>query len=393
MVDAYGHVTVRHPDNPGRYLMSCSRAPELVTLDDIMEFTLDGEPVDDSGRVPYAERFIHGAIYEKRPDVNSVVHNHSHAVIPFGVTGVKLRPIVHVGASIGAEVPVWDIRDKFGETNLLVVNMEQGRDLADCLGGNRVALMRGHGCAVAGGSHQQSTMTSVYLQVAGRAAGGSDADGRGHLSLRCRDRALLGHLHQRDIGQPGVAVSPPPRRRDRPLGGGEWRGPAARSPPPSRTRRPAAGSGLVASLPDGWIAALIEEFEADSRFDHVPVNREESAIGLCSGAFFGGRGSLALMGASGLMTCIYAITKINYTYMVPMTIFITMRGRLGDRAKFHVSNGLYLEPVMQSIDLPYTVIERRDQLGEIRRAEAHSRTISRPVVVGFTRDLLYGESA
>ena len=166
VVDAYGHVTIRHPDDPGRYLMSCSRAPELVSLDDIMEFTLDGEPVDDSSRVPYAERFIHGAIYEKRPDVNSVVHNHSHAVIPFGVTGVRLRPIIHVGAAIGADIPVWDIRDNFGETNLLVVNMEQGRDLADCLGGNRVALMRGHGCAVAGGSHRQSVMTSVYLQVA-----------------------------------------------------------------------------------------------------------------------------------------------------------------------------------------------------------------------------------
>ena len=124
----------------------------------------------------------------------------------------------------------------------------------------------------------------------------------------------------------------------------------------------AAGCGieLVASLPDGWIAALIEEFDSDARFDHIPVNREESAIGLCSGAFFGGKGALALMGASGLMTCIYAITKINYTYMVPMTIFITMRGRIGDRAKFHVSNGLYLEPVMQSIDLPYTVIERTE---------------------------------
>lgn len=166
VVDAYGHVTVRHPDKPERYIMSCSRAPELVSLGDIMEFTLDGAPVDDSGRVPYAERFIHGAIYEKRPDVNSVVHNHSHAVIPFGVTGVKLRPIVHVGATIGTDIPVWDIRDRFGDTNLLVVNMDQGRDLADCLGGNRVALMRGHGCAVAGTSHQQSVMTSVYLQVA-----------------------------------------------------------------------------------------------------------------------------------------------------------------------------------------------------------------------------------
>ena len=148
-----------------------------------------------------------------------------------------------------------------------------------------------------------------------------------------------------------MAVSPPPRRHGRFLGGGDGR---AQPRDRRRHRREAAGAGieLVASLPDGWIAALIEEFEADPRFDHIPVNREESAVGLCSGAFFGGKGSLALMGASGLMTCVYAITKINYTYMVPMLIFITMRGRIGDRAKFHVSNGLYLEPVMQSIDLP-----------------------------------------
>ena len=155
-----------------------------------------------------------------------------------------------------------------------------------------------------------------------------------------------------------------------------------------------AGCGieLITSLPDGWIAELIERFEVDDRFDHVPVNREESAIGLCSGSFFGGKRSLALMGASGLMTCIYAITKINYTYMVPLLIFITMRGRLGDRAKFHVSNGLYLEPVMNAIDLPYTVIERRDQIGEIKRAAARTRHIARPMVVGFTRDFLYGET-
>ncbi len=168
VVDAYGHLSVRHPNDPERYLMSCSRAPALVTLDDIMEFTLDGEACDPRDRTPYAERFIHGAIFERRPDVNSVVHNHSHAVIPFGVTGVKLRPIVHVGAAIGSEIPVWDIRDRFGETNLLVVDMEQGRDLAACLGDNRVALMRGHGCAVAGGNIQQSVMTSVYLQVSAK---------------------------------------------------------------------------------------------------------------------------------------------------------------------------------------------------------------------------------
>lgn len=152
-----------------------------------------------------------------------------------------------------------------------------------------------------------------------------------------------------------------------------------------------AGIELIASLPDNWIAELIETVDADPRFTHVPVNREESAIGLCSGAYFSGTGALALMGASGLMTCIYAITKINYTYMVPLLIFITMRGRIGDRAKHHVSNGLYLEPVMRAIDLPYTVIERAEDLGEIGRAWHHAKITARPAVVGFTRDVLRGE--
>jgi HCOMODA/2-hydroxy-3-carboxy-muconic semialdehyde decarboxylase len=164
VVDAYGHISIRHPDNAERYLMSCSRSPELVTLGDVMEFTLDGVAIDDD-RTPYAERHIHGGIYEARPEINSVVHNHSHAVIPFGVTPTPLKAVAHVGASIGKNVPVWDIRDNFGDTNLLVVNMEQGRDLAGELGDNNVVLMRGHGCAVTGRSVQGAVMTSIYLQV------------------------------------------------------------------------------------------------------------------------------------------------------------------------------------------------------------------------------------
>lgn len=165
VVDAYGHVSIRHPEHPDRYLISCSRSPELVTLEDIMAFTLDGKALAGDTRPAYAERFIHGAVYEARPDVHSVVHNHSHAVIPFGVTGVKLRPLLHVGAAIGDDIPVWDIRDKFGDTNLLVVNMEQGRDLAACLTDSQVALMRGHGCIVTGATVQESVMKSIYLQV------------------------------------------------------------------------------------------------------------------------------------------------------------------------------------------------------------------------------------
>jgi ribulose-5-phosphate 4-epimerase/fuculose-1-phosphate aldolase len=165
VVDAFGHVSVRHPKDANRFLLSRSKSPELVGRDDIMEFTLNGEPVDRSGRKPYLERFIHGALYETRPDVCSVVHNHSRSVIPFGITGEKLKPVVHSCATIGPEVPVWDSRDKFGDTDLLVSDMSMGRDLARILGDGTCALMRGHGCTVAGRSIREAVYTAIYLDV------------------------------------------------------------------------------------------------------------------------------------------------------------------------------------------------------------------------------------
>ena len=165
VVDSFGHISVRHPDNPQRYLLSRSRAPDCIEKDDIMEFTLDGTPVDARGRAPYLERFIHGALYEARPDVMSVVHNHSESVIPFGVTGSKIKPIFHMGASIGHEVPVWDSHDNFGDTALLVENMAMGRDLAKRSGAGGTALMRGHGATVAGRNIRHAVYVSVYLEV------------------------------------------------------------------------------------------------------------------------------------------------------------------------------------------------------------------------------------
>ena len=126
VVDSFGHISVRHPDNPQRFLLSRARAPDLIEEDDIMEFTLDGTSVDAGGRNPYLERFIHGGLYEARADVNSVVHNHSESVIPFGVSSRRVKPIFHMGSSIGHKVPVWDIHDHFGDTALLVENIEMG---------------------------------------------------------------------------------------------------------------------------------------------------------------------------------------------------------------------------------------------------------------------------
>jgi ribulose-5-phosphate 4-epimerase/fuculose-1-phosphate aldolase len=165
VVDAFGHVSVRHPQNPDSYLLARSRSPELVTMDDIMEFTLQGDIVGDDDRKPYAERHIHGGIYERRPDVQSVVHNHAQAIIPFSITKTPLRPVMHVTGVIGRHVPVWDIEDKFGGTSLLVTNMDQARDLAETMGPARVVLMRGHGCAIAGGGIKEAVLTAIYTQV------------------------------------------------------------------------------------------------------------------------------------------------------------------------------------------------------------------------------------
>ena len=165
VVDAFGHVSIRHPDRADRYILAQSRAPDLVDVDDLMEYTLDGEPIDQQGRTMYTERPIHGGIYEARDDVMAIVHNHSPTVVPFSVTTTPLRPMFHLAALIGPELPVWDISDNFQDTSLLVTNMEQGRDLAHCLGSRRVSLMRGHGCVVAGGSIREVVMASVYLQV------------------------------------------------------------------------------------------------------------------------------------------------------------------------------------------------------------------------------------
>src|SRR5436309_12147855 len=170
VVDAYGHVSVRHPDDPKRFLIARSLAPDLVGPEDIVELGLDGQPVGGDSRQLYLERFIHAAIFEARPDVMAVVHAHAEDTLPFGIAAAtRLQPVIHSGSFIGTEVPVWDIADNFGDTNLLVTNIEQGRDLARCLGPSSVALMRGHGFSSAARSLIEVVRLSVYLPRNARA--------------------------------------------------------------------------------------------------------------------------------------------------------------------------------------------------------------------------------
>jgi ribulose-5-phosphate 4-epimerase/fuculose-1-phosphate aldolase len=165
LVDSFGHVTVRNPENPQRFFMARARAPGLVTKEDILEFSLDSTPVDLRGLRPYSERFIHGSLYKSRPDVMAICHNHAHELLPMAVTKTVMRPALHSAAVIGYEVPVWDIRDHFGDTNMLVTTNEMGDSLAGAVGKGKAALMRGHGSVIVGKSVQDAVFTTFYLRL------------------------------------------------------------------------------------------------------------------------------------------------------------------------------------------------------------------------------------
>lgn len=151
VLDAFGHVSVRHPQRPDQFLLSCSRAPELVRAEDILVYDAQSQPVDDlNGRSLYIERFIHGEIYRARPDVQAICHHHAPAMMPFCVSGTPVVPVYQHGAFIGADVPFWDSQDEFGDTNLLLTNTEHGASLARALGPHWCVLMRRHGATVAG---------------------------------------------------------------------------------------------------------------------------------------------------------------------------------------------------------------------------------------------------
>jgi HCOMODA/2-hydroxy-3-carboxy-muconic semialdehyde decarboxylase len=168
VVDGFGHVSMRHPAAPDRYLMARSIAPARVTPEDIIEYDLDSNPCNANGRSSFLERFIHGEIYKSRPDIQSVVHSHSPSVIPFGLVEVPMRAMFHNAAFLAAGVPIFDIKEKFGATDMLVSDGPKGVALAQAMGGKDVALMRAHGSVACGPTLQTAVFRAVYTEVNAR---------------------------------------------------------------------------------------------------------------------------------------------------------------------------------------------------------------------------------
>lgn len=168
VLDAYGHVSVRHPNDPKRYLLARSLAPELIEHSDIHEYTLDGHIQNGPGIQPYLERFIHAAVYEARPEVAAVVHSHAPEVLGFTISSVPLRPVFVAASHCGANMPVWDIADRFGDTTLLVSDMAKGRDLAALLEKSKTVLMRGHGFTSAGTTLEEVVRMAIFMPINAR---------------------------------------------------------------------------------------------------------------------------------------------------------------------------------------------------------------------------------
>ena len=170
VVDAFGHVSVRHDKQPDRFLLARNMAPGSVEADDIIEFNLDGEPVNARGRKVYLERFIHGEIFRRRPDVMSIVHSHSHSIVPLsGVRGTRLQALFHMAGFIGQGAPVFEIREFGGDgTDLLIRNSALGRALAEKFDAANIVLMRGHGSTVIGSSIPLAVYRAIYAELNAR---------------------------------------------------------------------------------------------------------------------------------------------------------------------------------------------------------------------------------
>ena len=168
VVDGFGHVSMRHPRAPDRYFMARSLAPALVTPEDVLEYDLDSNALDAKGRSSFLERFIHGEIYKARPDVMAVVHSHSPSVIPFGLVGVPMRAMFHNAGFLAEGAPVFDIREKFGATDMLVSSADKGVALARLMGRKDIVLMRAHGSVACGPNLQSAVFRAVYTEVNAR---------------------------------------------------------------------------------------------------------------------------------------------------------------------------------------------------------------------------------
>jgi ribulose-5-phosphate 4-epimerase/fuculose-1-phosphate aldolase len=199
--DAAGHVSMRHPAAADRFLMSRSLAPALVAADDIMEFDLDCIACEARGRSGFLERFLHGEIYKQRPDVMAIAHSHSASVIPFSLVQTPMRAMYHNAAFLAAGVPVFDIRQKFGATDIVIASPAKGAALAETLADKSVALLRAHGMVTVGASLPVAVFRAIYTEINARAQAQATILGGPIAALDAEEGALADAVNIATVGR------------------------------------------------------------------------------------------------------------------------------------------------------------------------------------------------
>jgi len=198
ILDGLGHISARNPQRPDHFFLARDLAPGLVTSADLVEYDLDGNPVDAKAPQGYRERYIHAAIFKARRDVNAVVHSHMPSILPYTDSTVALRPMYHMAAFLVPGVPMFEIRTVQGQEGMLIDNNKVATALAQTLGNKTVALIRGHGAVIVGTTVPDAVSNAIFLDVNARVQSQAIALGGGKLS----------YLTQADVGAPTANQQP-----------------------------------------------------------------------------------------------------------------------------------------------------------------------------------------
>jgi len=204
ILDGLGHVSARNPQRRDRFFLARDLAPGLVTAADLVEYDLDGNPVNAKAPQGYRERYIHAAIFKARPDVRSVVHSHMPSVLPFTDSTVTLRPMYHMATFLVAGVPMFEIRKVQGQVGMLIDNNKVGTALAQALGNKTVALIRGHGAVIVGSSVPDAVSSAIFLDVNARVQAQTIALGGGNISYLTQADLAPPTPNQQPVAEPGA---------------------------------------------------------------------------------------------------------------------------------------------------------------------------------------------
>lgn len=163
VLDVFGHVAFRDPDRKDVFWMGLAGAPARIATADVQPFDMEsGAPLIPTEAELFSERCMYAALFRARPDLQAACHHHAEALMPYCLGAQPLGAISQTGGWMGARVPLWDSRNRFGDTSLLVTEMVQAEDLAGAMGGGTIVLMRGHGTMVAGFDLRDMTYRTVH---------------------------------------------------------------------------------------------------------------------------------------------------------------------------------------------------------------------------------------